>query len=179
MTTTSEATKKIKITMSERRPLSIDPEQWPVIAQADWHDGRVECQANNIMRIKVREHADGRRIVYGFRRAGDGGQHAGTRNPEAGFLLSSDAGEDETIRALRRVGGVIDDDRLAEECIADLPAEEVDVAEKPPIKMPREGAVRLLRLLDDVATSGPTGIDPRYARDLAAVADELRKVLGQ
>ena len=28
----------------------------------------------------------------------------------------------------RRVGGVIDDDGLAEECIADLPAEEIDVA---------------------------------------------------
>ena len=26
----------------------------------------------------------------------------------------------------RRVGGVIDDDGLAEECIADLPAEDID-----------------------------------------------------
>ena len=119
-------TDKIKITMSERRPLSIDPELWPVIAQADWYDGQVECQANNIKRIKVREHSDGRRIVYGFRRAGNGGQHAGTRNPEAGFLLAANAGEHETIRALRRVGGVIDDDRLAEECIATLPAEEIE-----------------------------------------------------
>jgi len=51
-----------------------------------------------------------------------------TRNPEAGFLLPAGADEDETIRALRRVGGVLDDDGLAEECIGDLPAEEIDAA---------------------------------------------------
>jgi hypothetical protein len=119
---------KIKITMSERRPLTIDPELWPVIAQADWYDSQYDFQANTIRRIKVRQHADGRRIVYGFQRAGNGGQPIGTRNPEAGFLLAAGADEDETIRALRRVGGAIDDDGLAEECIADLPAEEIDGA---------------------------------------------------
>lgn len=121
-------TDKIKITMSERRPITIVKADWPIIARADWHDGQVECQANNIRRIVVREHADGRRIVYGFQQAGNGGQYAGTRNPEAGFLLAAGADEDETIRALRRVGGVIVDDGLAEECIADLPAEEIDAA---------------------------------------------------
>jgi hypothetical protein len=129
MTTDKTTTDKIKITMSERRPLTIDPELWPVIAQADWHNGQHEFQANTIRRIKVRQHADGRRIVYGFQRAGSGGQFAGTRNPpEAGFLLAADADEDATIRAIRRVGGVIDDAGLAEQCIADLPAEEIDGA---------------------------------------------------
>jgi len=42
--------------------------------------------------------------------------------------LPAGADEDETIRALRRVGGVLDDDGLAEECIGDLPAEEIDAA---------------------------------------------------
>jgi hypothetical protein len=119
-------TDKIKITMSERRPLTIDPELWPVIAQADWYNGQHEFQANTIRRIKVRQHADGRRIVYGFQRAGNGGQPIGTRNPEAGFLLAAGADEDETIRAIRRVGRAIDAERLAEHCIADLPAEEID-----------------------------------------------------
>ena len=82
-------TDKLKITMSERRPLTIVKADWPLIAQADWHDGRVECQANNIRRIRVREHADGRRIVYGYQCAGDGGQHAGTRNPKGGFLIAA------------------------------------------------------------------------------------------
>ena len=121
-------TDKIKIVMSERRPLTINPELWPVIASADWYNGEHEFQANSIRRIKVRQHADGRRIVYGFQTAGNGGQHIGTRNPEAGYLLPAGADEDETIRALRRVGGVIDDDGLAEECIADLPAEEIDAS---------------------------------------------------
>lgn len=113
---------KLKITMSERRPLTIDPELWPVIAQADWHNGQHDFQANTIRRIRVRQHADGRRIVYGFQRAGNGGQHAGTRNPEGGFLITA-GDEDETIRAIRRIGGIINDDQLADECIADLPAE--------------------------------------------------------
>src|SRR5271168_80256 len=78
---TTTMTTTITITMSERRPLKIEPELWPVIAEADWHNGQYECQANTIRRIRVRQHVDGRRIVYGWQQAGDGGQHAGTRNP--------------------------------------------------------------------------------------------------
>lgn len=141
-------TDKIKITMSERRPLTIDPELWPVIAQADWYNGQHEFQANTLRRIKVRQHADGRRIVYGFQRAGNGGQPIGTRNPEAGFLLAAGADEDETIRALRRVGGVIDDDGLAEQCIGDLPAEEIDGAPVGDgVAIPVEKLTMLLALL--------------------------------
>jgi hypothetical protein len=153
--TTTEAPKKIKIAMSERRPLSIDPEQWPLIARADRHDGKVACQANHEWSIRVREHSDGRRIVYGYLRSGNGGTYAGWRGAEGGFLVpSSDtpryrddtlAGrpvklidsyapdESETVRAIRRVGGIIDDDRLADECIADLPAETIEAEEEAPI----------------------------------------------
>jgi hypothetical protein len=123
MTTTD----KLTITMSERRPLSIAKADWPIIARADWHDGKIEFEANNIRVIRVREHADGRRIVYGYQCAGHGDQLAGTRNPEGGFLIDAgDEAEAETIRAIRRIGGIIDDDALANECIADLPAEELD-----------------------------------------------------
>ena len=128
-------TDKITITMSERRPLTIDPELWPVIAQADWHNGQHDFQANTIRRIKVRQHADGRRIVSGFQRAGSGGQPIGTRNPEAGFLLPAGADAGQTIRALRRVGGAIVDGDLAEECIADLPAEDIDGVATPVEKL--------------------------------------------
>ena len=121
MTTTE--VNKIEITMSERRPVSIDPELWPVIAEADWHNGEHEFQANDIRRIRVREHADGRRIVYGLQCSGDGGQAIGTHNPRAGFLIHVGADADETVRAIRRVGGILNDRRLADACIANLPAE--------------------------------------------------------
>jgi hypothetical protein len=167
----------IKITMSECRPLTIEPALWPVIARADWHNGEHKFQANDIRKIRVRQHADGRRIVYGLQEAGNGGQHHGTRNPEGGFLLLAEADENELIRAIRRVGGIIGDDDLAQKCIADLPAEDIDEATKrhDTIAMPREGAGRLLRILDEVAGSGLT--DPRYTADLRGIADELRAAL--
>jgi hypothetical protein len=135
MTTTD----KIKITMSERRPLTIVKAEWLVIARADRHDGRVEVQANHEWAIRVREHRDGRRIVYGWLREGNGGVHAGWRGAEGGFLvppgdalrdaddgpLSHVPDDDGTVRAIRRVGGIIGDDRMADECIADLPGEEL------------------------------------------------------
>jgi len=120
MTTTTDNTMTIK--MSERRPLKIKKSEWRLIARADWHDGQYDFQAHTLRRIVVREHADGRRIVYGLQEAGNGGQYRGTRNPAGGFLISA-GDEDGTIRAIRRVGGVIDDGMLADECIADLPAE--------------------------------------------------------
>lgn len=135
-TVTSEKAKTIEIIMSERRPLKIDPSVWTLIAQAEYYNGQHRSQANTIRQIKVRQHEDGRRIVYGMQFAGNGGQHAGTRNPAGGFLLSAVdingkpctngyPDEDGTVRAIRRVGGIIEDDGLAAECIADLPAEEI------------------------------------------------------
>lgn len=113
--------------MSERRPITIVAADWPLVADVDRHDGAVECQANHEWAIRVREHADGRRIVYGWLRAGDGGVYAGWRGASGGFLISAVSGEPddaETIRAIRRVGGIIEDSRMADECISDLPAED-------------------------------------------------------
>lgn len=139
MTTTETTEKKtITITMSERRPLKIDPAAWPIIAEAEWADSPYESQATRQRWIRVREHADGRRLVTGGRTS----QWQGSRDQHAGYLIDPVRGDDmrevsdgkmtaarpdddETIRAIRRVGGVIDDDQLAAECIAALPAEEV------------------------------------------------------
>lgn len=41
-----------------------------------------------------------------------------------GFLVAA-GDEAETIRAIRRIGGILGDDDLAAECIADLPAEDL------------------------------------------------------
>lgn len=186
--TTAEAPKKIKITMSERRPLSIVEDEWPVIAQADWHNGQVECQANTIRRIKVREHADGRRLVYGFARAGSGGQYAGTRNPEGGFLVAAKVcwpvpspDEDETVRAIRRVGGIIDDDGLADECIADLPAEddESPAAAATSVRGLAE-AIRMLAIIrDDVRRARFDDVSADQQRNIAAALDDMAAAEGR
>lgn len=125
MTTTTTEKKMITITMSETAPVKLDPAAWPIIASAETHDGQVECQANTLLAVKVREHEDGRRVVYGWRKRGNGGQHAGYREAYAGYLLASsgDDREAQTIRAIRRVAGVIGDEALAAECIGDLPAQ--------------------------------------------------------
>jgi hypothetical protein len=113
--------------------MKVDKAKWPVIARADWYNGEHEFQANTIRRIVVREHNDGRRIVYGYQCAGNGGQHAGTYNPRGGFVVDPLPGaspnEVETVRAIRRVAGVIEDDNLGDMCIADLPAEEDEPTE--------------------------------------------------
>lgn len=124
---TTEEVKKLTIPMSERRPPKIVEADWPVIARAGWFNGEYKFQANYVREIRVREHDDGRRIVYGSYDSGNGGAPIGFRGAEAGYLLPADADESETIRAIRRVAGIIDDDKLGDECIADLPAEE-DVA---------------------------------------------------
>jgi hypothetical protein len=141
--TTTETKKKIAVTMSERSPLKLDPELWPRIARVGRHDGAVACQANTEWYICVREHADGRRVVYGGKIAGNGGQYAGFRDSRGGYLIEAirdekrppreveglvtyvHPDEEETIRAIRRVAGIIGDDQLGDECIGDLPAEEL------------------------------------------------------
>jgi hypothetical protein len=138
--------KTITITMSETAPVKVDPEQWPIIASAETHDGKVVYQANTEWVIEVREHADGRRLVYGSQSAGRGGQYAGYRGKDAGYLIAVDTQveghgspddmrrayaardkvrEEQTIRAIRRVAGVIGDEDLGAECVGDLPAQEI------------------------------------------------------
>lgn len=93
-----------------------------MIASANDFTGQYDFQANYVWGIDVREHADGRRIVSGCHVAGPGGAPADFSSLYAGFLLHS--GED-TIRAIRRVAGVVGRPELAAQCIAELPAVEL------------------------------------------------------
>ena len=127
-TTTTTTTKKITVALSDAPPVRVSAEDWPVIASADWFSGAIECQANEVARIKVRQHEDGRTLVYGVRNSGPGGQYAGYRGAHAGYLLGRTGeatDEDEIVRHIRRVAGAIDRDDLADECIADLPARDI------------------------------------------------------
>jgi hypothetical protein len=120
MTTTS---KQRTITLTDRAPVRISEDAWPRIAYASRHDGKVECQANHEWHLTVRQHADGRAIVYGSEVAGMGGVHQGYEEARAGELL--DAGAD-IVSAIRRVGERARcSDAMIDAVIADLPAVEL------------------------------------------------------
>ena len=134
MTTETTETKTRTITLTDRPPVRIREEQWPVIAHGlhRAHDGQVECQANRTWKtdIRVRQHEDGRSIVYGTYDYDSAWQ--GERGVDARDGVLLDAGED-LVAAIRSVGASMaeaggDDHRIAEavrQCIADLPAEEL------------------------------------------------------
>lgn len=115
------------ITLSEQAPVKIVVAEWPCIASAQYHDGEHESQAGRRAGIRVREHADGRRVVYGWSTS----RYRGERDQHAGFLVIHDpterriAGANATVRAIRRVAGAIGHNDIANDCIADLPAEAI------------------------------------------------------
>jgi hypothetical protein len=128
------------ITLTGRPPVRIDEDNWPVIAKAadkTW-DNRYECQANRTWKwwINVRQHEDGRTIVY----AGydHDSQFQGERDftARAGKMLPADSSDEticETIREVCEEMASAESDAdytarwqtIAAECIADMPAEEL------------------------------------------------------
>lgn len=130
--------KSLTITLTSRRPATINPREWPIIASGDGdsygstdpsgHRQAVTRGEVDIYRLRVRQHQDGRVLVYGIL---DGaGQWTGTESRAGGELHAgseSDLGSDQDlVDAIKRVGH---DCRLPEsvirDCIADLPAEEI------------------------------------------------------
>ena len=133
--------KKRTITLTGRPPVSIHEDDWPILAEASYHDwdNQYEFQANQHWRgsLIVRHHNDdgrNRAIVYAV--CSYTTQYQGDRGyvQKAGELLPADATMEQIVAAIRRVHASIDivdvDHRdmwrlLADECIADLPAEEL------------------------------------------------------
>ena len=137
MTTNDPKTRTI--TMTGRPPVKIREDEWPIIAAGDWdeHDGQIAQQANRTwsLTLRVRQHADGRAIVYGTYFYGTNFQHESSFGARAGILV---AGGD-LPAAITKVGETLRarmedaDDNAAKglrhiqaavaECIGDLPAE--------------------------------------------------------
>ncbi len=111
------------ITLTGRAPVTIREDEWPVIASAKYTPGAmrngtpVPDYETDTHTLRVRQHADGRAIVYGVTAASTA--WTGTEDWRGGELLP--AGED-IAAAIARVGERMLD-RVARECIADLPAE--------------------------------------------------------
>ena len=196
MTTTESSKPKVRtITLTDRPPVRVREDLWPVIASARRGDGAVECQDNHRWHLTVRRHAtattgdeytpheDGRMIVYGSNTAGPGGVHQGWEEARAGEMV--EPGED-VAAVVRRVGERARcSEAMIDECIADLPAVDLDeAAPSKSVSMPREGATRLLAVLDRVTAqlrgdvSGWT-IDFADRDALRAIATELRAALAK
>lgn len=129
------------ITLTGRPPVTVSENAWPLIASAQdsEHDGQVECQANRKSRwwIGVRQHDDGRAIVYATYSYTSTWQNSRDFVAKAGILLPAKADAEAICAAIQNVGNEIagmecsegDADRwptLVAECIADMPAEELE-----------------------------------------------------
>ena len=138
---TSTERKQRTITLTDSRPVTIYEDEWPVIASSDWgdHDNQYEFQANRkaSATLKVRQHADGRSIVYGIYRYQTQFQDDSDVRVGAGRLVPVADGDGAIITAIRDAmehlssydslpeGWQPDWRLLADECIADLPAEQL------------------------------------------------------
>lgn len=137
---TDTTAKRRTITLTNRRPVTIIEADWPIIAEAsgnDWNSedyGGLYLQARDrgeitVWWLKVRQHKDGRAIVYG-------GVQAGQRNAEAedwkgGKLITSeeicgDVRQVDLPAVICHVGqaGKLPG-HIINACIADLPAEDL------------------------------------------------------
>lgn len=138
---------KRTITLTGRPPVTVNDENWPLVASAcdKEYDNEYEFQANRISKwfIGVRQHqdgdsahADGRVIVYATYSYVSNFQGARCYNAKNGVIMDNATDED-ICNAIQSVALAMaceecegeDSIRwkaLAADCIADMPAEELD-----------------------------------------------------
>ena len=121
---------KLTITLTGRNPVKITKDEWPIIASATESPGsfvngtpRPDYEVDT-HKIIVRQHADGRCVVYAILDASTA--WTGTEGRREGELLPSYANPLTIANAIRSVGegcGILDS--VIRACVADLPAEEL------------------------------------------------------
>lgn len=127
-------TKTRIITLTYAQPVKITEDQWPQVASGNYHhhDGEIESQAIRVtdLTIRVRQHKDGRALVYGLYSYSSAYQNEPNAAHRAGVLL--EVGGD-IIAAIKEVGETLVEHGVDEamvrdvvaETIADLPAREI------------------------------------------------------
>lgn len=119
----------LRIVLTDRRPVTVDKAEWPVVASATddsdvGHDYARHSQALfrgelDKYRLTVRQHKDGRAVVYGVLDAASA--WTGSEDYRGGELLAPGA---DVAAAIRRVGESCRlPDSVIHECVANLPAE--------------------------------------------------------
>ncbi|HEY0789777.1 MAG TPA: hypothetical protein VGD78_01815 [Chthoniobacterales bacterium] len=107
----------LTVTLTGRRPVRIQKDHWPVIARARRARGEVADQT--LCHLVVRQHQDGRTLVYGVSESA-----AEEQNRRAGYLLEAGA---DLCKAIWDVSGDLGfDPEMAQACIASLPAEDLE-----------------------------------------------------
>jgi hypothetical protein len=119
------------------RPVRIHTDAWPLIATATYHDhdGKIRAQANRTWTITlcVRQHADGRAVVYGTYDYETAWQHERSLAARAGELVPPEADLPAAIRRVaEQLSARVPDAAMhrhigatADACIADLPPDEL------------------------------------------------------
>jgi len=158
--------KRRTITLTDRPPVIISDDKWPLIASASdkEFDNQYEFQANRISKwfVGVRQHEDGRTIVYATYSYSSNWQNSRDYSAKRGVMLDSFALREasdsaDIVRAVREVTEDIagaecqDGDAarwrtLADECIADLPADVLD--EDSQVPSAHEAAVKIADTVD-------------------------------
>jgi hypothetical protein len=110
------------VTLTARPPVTITEDAWPVIARSSGRSTRRyetpdhECDCYT---VRVRQHADGRTIVYAVLEAATA--WTGSEDARGGELLPAAS---DIAAAIDRVGRDIGiPEHMIRECVADLPAE--------------------------------------------------------
>ena len=118
------------ITLSDRPPVEIDEEKWPLVARSQY-ELEFDRRPYRTWRLHVRQHADGRSLVYGTYRLNGEFSERGEDDRKAARVLL-DAGAD-IVRAIREtaedIAGRADDPvarDLIRECLAQMPADRLD-----------------------------------------------------
>jgi hypothetical protein len=131
---TDSTPEKLKIKLTDRSPVTITKALWPTKAEARWKtcDNQYEFQANRTWEafVKVRTHKDGRCLVYGGYTHTSCFQGEHDVSTYAGFLMSSSDGVIEAvhkvIRLINDIAAMDEVAALANQCIAELPAVNID-----------------------------------------------------
>jgi hypothetical protein len=115
------------ITLTNHRPIRITDSAWPIICRSDWRDAP-RGQETHRQWLLIRQHADGRIIVYGGMDSNDTGDVN-----RAGEMLRQG---DPLVPAIRRVAAAIsrmthrnDLPSVADQAIRDLPPVDGDSPE--------------------------------------------------
>ena len=107
------------ITLTGRAPVTIDEAVWPVVARAAKDRDHNNQELFRRYYLTVRKHADGRALVYGTYST----SWQGEEGKRGGYQIDKEADVAATIAEVGELIGA--PQSVIDECVADLPAEEL------------------------------------------------------